>query len=1265
MSPGWQVSANDIKNWTETHKKESESLLPGVVRRLIIASIPQNKIKQIDFPADVSTIGFDGFLETESGCPFVSNGTSIWEIGTEKDVKGKADADYKKRTDHIGEIDKKNTVFYAVTSRTWRDKRNWIAEKNKEKKWKDVRGINASDLAQWLSQCHSVHVWFSRIIGNRISGDNDIDEAWDSWKTSTNPSCVSNLIIAGRTQESKKIVELLTDPLPKQIQIVSQSIDESFAFILATLKENPFIAPRVLIVKTQESWDYLLPLQEKLILIPSFSKVNNINLAVKQGHTIIIPKTGVGVQTTPPGKNVIILSRPNPSELTNALIEMGFSKPDADTVVRESHSYIGPLRRHPRLNNQNPAIPEWVCDKSYRQVLLAQLFVGIWDNSKPSDCLKVAEIAGVPCEELKSTLHTLSTLNDPPVIFVDNKWICLSRHDLWYLLCKFIDEPLLQRFQKIAISVLTENDPSFDLNPPERWMANVYQKTLNNSDEFRSGISNMVAMLATYGDTGCVGLEINYQYYADFIIRHLFEGSTDQRWYSLKKCLPELAEASPEVFLESVEKSLNVPNSSIVKLFEPEGSLGHSGHVYLLWALEGISWNSAILSKVARVFAKLSCLDPGGNSSNRPWNSLIAIFKPEFPQTTVSVKTRLKIIDTLQKYEPSIGWKLLISLLPDVYPGVAVRINVPEYRNWAKSWVSGSTYSDYLEFSQGISERILNKIKENPNDYWPELFSLLERMPISCVTTIFPQLESDISLLSKECKLTILENIRKIVHNNSRVFLRQKKYPLKIMAVFKRVFKSIEPKSLIQRNAFLFDSEYPSISSKKENIHIFLNEVEEKRRDALNKIWRSQKIDGILKLVNSVKIPGSVGIGLAQVKFSTQIEKEIFNWIDGRNRQKSIAARAFVYTKTSLNPQWASLKIKKTFKSWKTSKKVAFCLGLPPSRYSFELIASLDPETNKQYWKTVELPFVDKNNECIDWVIRQYLKYSQPIQATRLAGFYFRTVDIDPSLIAECLEATATLDKQDKLMQDGHLSNDIIGLLKFLESKGGVPDRKLANIEMQFILTYYYNQITPRAILDEVHRNPSFFVDLISMAFKANPPILGEFTGISEKQIKNRAMGAHSILELITQIPGEKNGTVDDVFLNNWVNKARQGCSEKNRIIIGDEYIGKILSHSPDGSDGIWPHESVREILERCESYDIELGMVVGLRNQRGVVGRDLFEGGKQERELYKKFEGWAKQLTHTFPRTSNVLQKLAKGYSVDALEEDREVEYLRNTQNL
>src|SRR5208337_433366 len=163
MTYGWEVSANDIKHWSDTN--ESDAILPELIRRLIVASIPFDKIKQLDFPSEISTTGYDGLLEADVGGPFFPSALSVWESSTQVDVKGKADADYQKRTKSSGGINKKKSEYIAVTSRTWRDKQKWVLEKQKEKKWKSVRAINANDLSTWLSFCHPVHVWFSRLIG--------------------------------------------------------------------------------------------------------------------------------------------------------------------------------------------------------------------------------------------------------------------------------------------------------------------------------------------------------------------------------------------------------------------------------------------------------------------------------------------------------------------------------------------------------------------------------------------------------------------------------------------------------------------------------------------------------------------------------------------------------------------------------------------------------------------------------------------------------------------------------------------------------------------------------------------------------------------------------------------------------------------------------------------------------------------------------------------------------------------------------------------
>ncbi|MDD2341224.1 MAG: hypothetical protein PHQ15_05175 [Methanosarcina sp.] len=70
METGWFVTANDIKQWTETNKRQAEGLLPELVRRLILASC---KPDHLHFPSgdSIAIGGWDGTLEVDEGNEFV------------------------------------------------------------------------------------------------------------------------------------------------------------------------------------------------------------------------------------------------------------------------------------------------------------------------------------------------------------------------------------------------------------------------------------------------------------------------------------------------------------------------------------------------------------------------------------------------------------------------------------------------------------------------------------------------------------------------------------------------------------------------------------------------------------------------------------------------------------------------------------------------------------------------------------------------------------------------------------------------------------------------------------------------------------------------------------------------------------------------------------------------------------------------------------------------------------------------------------------
>jgi hypothetical protein len=135
-------------------------------------------------------------------------------------------------------------------------------------------------------------------------------------------------------------------------------------------------------------------------------------------------------------------------------------------------------------------------------------------------------------------------------------------------------------------------------------------------------------------------------------------------------------------------------------------------------------------------------------------------------------------------------------------------------------------------------------------------------------------------------------------------------------------------------------------------------------------------------------------------------------------------------------------------------------------------------------------------------------------------------------------------------------------------------------------------------------------------------------------------------------IPGATTGNdVDAASLNSWVTTVRARLAAEGREAIGDQRIGHVLWYAPPGSDGIHPHEAVREVIEREASSDIDIGFRIEAVNSRGAVFRG--EGGAQERELAAKFRTRSEALSATSPRTSRIFADLAESYETDARRED------------
>jgi hypothetical protein len=224
-------------------------------------------------------------------------------------------------------------------------------------------------------------------------------------------------------------------------------------------------------------------------------------------------------------------------------------------------------------------------------------------------------------------------------------------------------------------------------------------------------------------------------------------------------------------------------------------------------------------------------------------------------------------------------------------------------------------------------------------------------------------------------------------------------------------------------------------------------------------------------------------------------------------------------------------------------------------------------------------------------------------------------------------------------------------LLDRLARSPDVEAERVARLEWAF-LPLLRHGYTPRTLHHELTRNPELFVEVVSIVFRAE----GEEPREASDHDRERAQRGYELLSSWRTIPGSaEDGTIDGDRLKEWVRRARERLQAQGRAVIGDELIGQVLSGSPTGPDGGWPHPAVRSLIEEVASPDLERGFEIGVYNSRGVTTKHPYEGGVQERTLAERYEGYANLAAGRWPRTAAMLRRIADSYRREALREDDE----------
>jgi hypothetical protein len=1248
------VGSSDLVSWAA--RNSAADHLPTLLRKLILATVTTSNF--IAFPADeaVHLGGWDGRARVREGNAFVPDGDSAWEMGKEDNPKGKADSDYTKRTGNPGETHPIETTFVFVTPRRWKGKEAWARTRSAEGVWREVRAYDADDLATWLETAPAVHIWFSWLLGKRPDGAEDLERFWRNWSHVTKPPTAPEVVVAGRDDLAAQLREWIVSA-PSALGLRTDTQDEAMAFLAAAIEgmapaERACALARAVVVDDPPAFRHLVGSGQKLLLVPRFSDPPLSVEAVQNGHHVLIAlarnDAAVGPTLDAPRRR----REPIEKALMTSGMDRGRAAPAATLARRSLTAFRRSLSTVPGFRT-----PPWAQPQSSRQILPA-LLAEQWRDDSEGDREIISRLAGGRSyEEVSTTLSEWAALPDAPVRRIGDVWLLASKEDAWRLVASHLMPRDLDTFCEAALTVLGEVDPTWDLDPDQRFMAGFLGVQPRYSPFLRKGMASTLAVLTARAD-GLPPSVVDAEARAEGVVRQLLaDANQDWRlWASLSDELPLLAEAGPEALLDRLSEGM----STVLPLFAGQGSplFTSPPHVGILWALETLAWNPDLLGQSALILAAMARQDPGvgNNHANRPLNSLRDIFFCWFPQTAAPFEQRLRVIDSLRKKEPEVAWLVLPSLIPR--EGGVMRSCIPTWRDWVPE---GQGRASDAELRNSASEAATRLLEDAGSDgqRWEAVIELYPNLPRPDRERVANRIaEIGLSELPGEETLRIRRSIEDMVAQHREFPDAPWALPAgetdRLAAIAER-FTVSDP---VVRHAWLF-SAHPNLPDVRrgEDWDDHEKAVRSRRFAALGEIVAAGGIVSVQALAERCESPWVLGqtVGHGDLLNDGDMDALLGRCLASEVLALKECGHSLIIGRFDrYGWPWADAKRSDPSVSGHSpSQRAAFYGGLPRLRSTWHRLEEESEETQRHYWAPWPAYRLEEN-DAYEYAARALLRFDQPLTALHLMRRPGEKgpLPVADSLAVQALEA-ALLSPAEHWDKNRGVAQDIPDILDALAASESVGEDVLVSLEWQYLPLLERKRL-PAVLHRKLARDPEFFITAVKIAFKARH---AEHEEVPEDE-RLRAKMAHKMLRGWREIPGtDAEGNVSFEKLLAWVSQARELAAQCDRTEMTDQLIGQVLTFSPKDPDGGWPHSAVRDLIETVASGQLEKGFAIQVYNNRGVTTRLPTDGGSQEREMVAHYEQAARAVGDQWPRTAAVLRRLAATYGREAEHEDLSAE--------
>ncbi|VFB14105.1 Plasmid maintenance system antidote protein [Bacteroides heparinolyticus] len=1254
------VTRNHLERWAETAL--SKSTLPYLISRLVRASTPTSTKINIPWGSATYIGGWDGIVNCETETAYVPQGISLWEFGTSSDCTAKANSDYDKRKNNPIGFEPSNSTFIFITPRLWKKKDEWIREKKAENHWKNVIVYDSIDLEQWLDRILSVSLWLASQDGigaYPFEGIITADEFWEEW--SIGPKGLRlfpEIIIAGREHE-KKILQSVLLGEPKIVAIKASTKNEAIAFIIAAAQtfqdeEGGQFFSKTLVVNTEENFRGIVRnnINSTLNIIPRFDETQPFNMAVSKGNHVLVP-LGAGDDINL--ENTITLPTIDRDGQVDALIKSGILRENAERLSRESARNITILKKLLKFPQYKT---KWYDNENIRDIIPA-LLLGRWDESFVGDIALIEKLSGQSYADYSAVLNKWRNFEESPIIQIGRTWRLTSPLDSWTNLAPQLTRNDFQNLQECFLIAFKIGNPIIEPENKDRFPT-YFNNRRKYSDWSREGLVQSLILAGQIRDK-LPNID-NPQDWVDNIIFNLLNNASGEVWISIDKELPLIAEASPETFLKAVKKSLEKQEPEVMDMFKEEDGFFSktSHHTGLLWALESLAWLPEYLRDVSLILLKFSRLDPGGNLSNRPINSITEIFKPWHYQTLAPFEYRMKVLKHITEKEKALGWSLLTRMLPG-YHETAFPTHKMRWRMFDKNTNLPYTYKEIWDTHSAVIEMLIT-IFDNDEDKFSQLIEETPRLSHADRKRVLDWADEVYPNIQHEKKLA-WETIRGILSHHRSHSNASWALPETELIRFEILYNKLQPTDIIHKYIWLFNEHFPKLPEgfryDSENYDLQLKKIDELRRVAVEEWLKNFDLETVIGLRNKMQDHRTFGKILAPIVTTREDILLVCQCLRDRPEQvpfiheffnEKLATNGFIWIKALFGELQALGFDNKSLSN--------VLIPLNQNQQLWDFVASLDGEIQDEYWQNLQPHFPHLTNDEKAYGIKMLLGYKR-FFSTIANAWLFPNV-IPSELLVEMLKRVVT----EEANENSHLAGcEVERIFEELDKRTDIERSTLLDLECLYlpILSRKVRR-SPKIPEEELANNPEFFIDVLKLLYKSKNENLSEEERkkLSSGEIQNGAERAYHLLHTWKRIPGMRDdNSIDENELNDWIQKVRLLAESVGRLEVADEEIGQVLARYLEDCPS-WPEEKIFRIIEEINTYDLKRGYYLGQVNKRSFSTRGAFDGGDIEREKAVYFQKLENDFRFQYPNVAEIFKDIKKNYLAEAKRMDEEAERSR-----